>query len=340
MGHLPLSKSAVTIWRLLYWSLLFTAALWSMLALHFYTPLPRLVRNAFAAACACWWIYLMRSTWPEKRRLVAFITTLAAIVIAWSFVRPTVDGDWSRLHSTMVEAEFGDDVVMLRNVRDTDQHADGTYEVGFLDREIDLRRVKSVWFGVQQFISWRGGSHTFVSFGLEGDDYLAISVEARRGEGKPFHPLRGMFRQCGLIYVVGSEFDIIGNRVADAEYPVYLYPIQATPAQAQQMLVAMLKRADGLRQNPEFYHTTLNNCTTNIVQSFNSIAPIRISPHSPSVKFPGYSGQVAYDQGLINNDLPFEQIQQMARINERARGATVEDFSQCIRSGFVPEDGD
>ena len=194
--------------------------------------------------------------------------------------------------------------------------------------------MKSIWFGVQQFISWRGGSHTFVSFGFEDGEYLAISVEARRGEGESFNPLHGMFKQCGLIYVVGSELDVIGNRVAESEYPVHLYPILATPAQARQMLEAMLERADGLRLQPEFYHTTLNNCTTNIIQSFNEIAPIRISPHSYRVKFPGYSGRVAYEQGLIDRDLPFERAQKLSRINERAGEATVEGFSQRIRSGF------
>lgn len=325
----------MTIIRLLCWTLVGIAAAWVVLAAWFYTPLSGPGRVAMAVSCAGWWIYLFIAKRSSTYRWVAFLATMTAATFAWNFVQPSLEGDWSRLHSRMIEAKFEGDLVQLNNVRNTEQNGDGTYQVTFQDREFELNRVQSIWFGVQQFISWRGGSHTFVSFGFDDGEYLAISVEARRGEGQAFNPLRGMFKQCGLIYVVGSELDIIGNRVAESEYPVYLYPLRATPAQSREMLVAMLQRADNLRREPEFYHTTVNNCTTNIVQSFNQIAPIRISPHSYRVKFPGYSGQVAYDQGLIDSKLPFEEVQQRARINERAVGATAEDFSQRIRSGFA-----
>ena len=311
------------------------AASWCLLACYFYLPLPPWGRWLATAVCGIWWLFLWRGRFSSWFRWSGFLLTFALIVVAWCFVRPSDQGDWSRLHANVVEAEFDGDQVQLRNVRSTEYNPDGTYDVFYLDRELDLNRVSSVWFGVQQFVSWRGGSHTFVSFGFDDGEYLTISVEARRGEGQQFNPLHGMFKQCGLIYVVGSELDIIGSRAAESEYPIYLYPIRATREQSREMLVTMLRRADGLGDRPEFYHTTVNNCTTNIVDSFNQIAPIRISGFSPRVMFPGYSGGVAYEQGLIASDLPFEEVQKNARINELAREASAGNFSQRIRSNFT-----
>ena len=314
------------------------AACWVVLAAYF-SPIPYWLRIVLAVAMAGWLLWLRFSKLTKlkaKYRWLVFAGTLAIVAGAWSLFRPTTDGDWSRLHATMIKADFSADVVHLQNIRNTVQHPDGSYDVQHHDRSIDLTTVNSIWFGVQQFVSWRGGSHTFVSFGIDDGTYLAISVEARRGEGEQFNPLRGMFKQCGLIYVVGNEIDVIGSRAAESKYPIYLYPIRSTRQQAREMLEVMLRRADGLRTEPEFYHTTVNNCTTNIVNSLNVIAPIRISPFNWRVMFPGYSGGVAYEQGLINSDAAFSEVQKMARINERAKDATPANFSHQIRSGFRP----
>lgn len=315
----------------------FLAAIWAVFAIWFYQPMPFWLRSGMAFLCAIWFLWLRLSNSPNygaRRRWLAFAGTLAIVAGGWLLFEPTSDGEWSRLHATMVQTDFASDTVHLRDIRNTTLLPDGGYEVRHYDKSIDLTQVKSVWFGVQQFVSWRGGSHTFVSFEFDDGTFLAISVEARRGEGEQFNPLRGMFKQCGLIYVVGDELDVIGSRAAESKYPIYLYPMRSTRKQAREMFEIMLRRADSLRTAPEFYHTTVNNCTTNIVNSLNVIAPIRISPFNWRVMFPGYSGGVAYEQGLIDSDAPFSEVQKMARINERAKDATSDNFSQQIRSGF------
>ncbi len=323
--------------RLLVHGVVILIAIWIVLAVWFFKPLPFWLRSGMAILCGLLFLWLRFSKSAKlstRSRWLVFAGVLAIAAGGWQFFKPTGDGEWSRLHQTMVHADFTGDTVHLSDIRNTVQHSDGTYEVWHYDKSIDLTQVKSVWFGVQQFVSWRGGSHTFVSFEFDDGTYLAISVEARRGEGAQFNPLRGMFKQCGLIYVVGDELDVIGSRAAESQYPVYLYPIRSTRKQAREMFEVMLRRADGLRTEPEFYHTTVNNCTTNIVNSLNVIAPIRISPFNWRVMFPGYSGGVAYEQGLIDSDAAFPEVQKMARINERAKDVTPENFSRQIRSGF------
>ena len=93
----------------------------------------------------------------------------------------------------------------------------------------------------------------------------------------------------------------------------------------------MLQRVNELAQKPEFYDTLTNNCTTNIVRHINRIRPNRIA-YDVRMLLPGYSDQLAYNQGLIVPNGTFEQTKQQALINPVAeRYADREDFSELIR---------
>ena len=63
----------------------------------------------------------------------------------------------------------------------------------------------------------------------------------------------------------------------------------------------------------------------------NRIAPEKV-PFSVKVLFPGYSDRLAYDLGLIDTDLPFEQARERFHVNARAMQAGASpDFSLRIR---------
>jgi hypothetical protein len=97
------------------------------------------------------------------------------------------------------------------------------------------------------------------------------------------------------------------------------------------MLVDMLTRANHLADHPEWYNTLTNTCTTSIVGHVNRLAPHRV-PRSLKVLFPGYSDRLAYDLGLIDTDLPFEQARERFHVNARALQAGASpDFSLRIR---------
>ncbi len=267
------------------------------------------------------------------RALKYFCIAALLVVLAWLAIQPTHQQPWSKSHAFMPMADFDGDRVTVHNIRRMVQASGGHYEVRRDERIYELNELESVWLGVQHFASWQGVAHTFVSFGFTDGDYLAVSIEARRREGERYSALAGLFKQFGVIYVFGDEREIIGRRALADEGPLYLYPIHADRQQMRAMLVSMLHRANRLAEEPEFYNTLTNNCTTNILESFNQIAPIHISPYSPRIVFPGYSGDVAYDQRLIDTDEPFHQFKPRARINEVAKAAAeAEGFSQKIRA--------
>jgi hypothetical protein len=134
------------------------------------------------------------------------------------------------------------------------------------------------------------------------------------------------------MYVVADEHDAIGLRANHRQDDVYLYPVTATPDRVRALFRAMLETANELAEEPRFYNTLTNTCTTNIVHHVNELIPGRV-PWSPRVLLPGYSDRLAYDLGLIDTDLPFEQIRDHFRINEEAaRWADRPEFSVGIRS--------
>jgi Domain of unknown function (DUF4105) len=112
---------------------------------------------------------------------------------------------------------------------------------------------------------------------------------------------------------------------------VYLYRSTATPEASRTLFADVLARVNDLSTKPEFYDTLTNNCTTNIVSHINRIKPNRVT-YDFRVLLPGYSDQLAYDQGLIVPRGTFEETKQRAYVNPLAnRYADRDDFSELIR---------
>jgi len=102
------------------------------------------------------------------------------------------------------------------------------------------------------------------------------------------------------------------------------------------MFQGMVTRANELAKKPEFYNTLTNTCTTNLVRHVNELVPGRIPLH-PAVFLPGYSDRFAYKLGLIDTTLPFAEVREHFRINERAeKYADDPEFSHRIRGSATP----
>jgi hypothetical protein len=270
----------------------------------------------------------MRRIGPKVAGLAAALAVLPFLYVHL-FERPSMARDWSPDQSIVPRAAFAGDTVVVTNVRNFTYSSESEYSMRHETRSYDLRKLDSVWFVVERFGDTPGIAHTFLSFGF-GGEYVAISVEIRKERGETFSPLRGLLRQYELMYVVGDERDIIGLRTNYRRDPVYLYPANTTPDKMRRVFVEMLERANKLADEPEFYNTLTNNCTTSVVRHVNTISQ-RI-PFSYKIILPAYSDQLAYDVGLIPTDKPFEAVQAAHRIDGIAQRHGVDaDFSRVIR---------
>jgi hypothetical protein len=259
--------------------------------------------------------------------LAAVAAAYALLVVA---VRPSNDRDWSVDQAVLPRAEIHGPLVTIRNVRNFRYEATDRYTPGYYDKTFDLRELDSAWFFVEPF-GKGGAAHTFVSFGFRNRDFVAVSVEIRKEKGESFSPLKGLLRRYEIMYVIGDERDLVKLRTNYRNDPVHLYRIRTTPERIKAMFLAMLERANTLHEQPEFYNTLTNTCTTNLVRHVNQITPKRI-PLRASVLLPATSDELAYELGLIDTVLPFEEAQRRALINESARRhADDPDFSRKIR---------
>jgi hypothetical protein len=246
---------------------------------------------------------------------------------------PSHQRPWRKEQSLLPHIVLEDRFVHIQNVRDFTFRSSDDFTPGYQNRTYHLDRLERVWLVLAPFTwDWRGPAHIFLSFGFSDSQYIGVSVEARREDGQSYSLWKGLLRQFELMYVIGEERDLIGLRAVVWNTPVYLYPMRATPYQVQNVFLHMIGRAQALEQQPAFYNTIVNNCTTNILDAVNAIATKPI-PFGPKLLLPGYSDAVAHERGLIDTELSLEAARTRFQINERAKAAMGRpDFSTRIRS--------
>jgi len=263
---------------------------------------------------------------------LALLSVLAAA--GWMLLgpRPSADRDWTEEHRVAPEFVVEGDRLTVHGVRNFAWASASTFEPLWETRSYDLNAVRRVWYILTPFSrAWRGPAHALVSFEFDDDEFLAISVEARREEGERYGLLKGMLRNFELIYVAGDERDLVGMRALHRGDSVYTYPARASPEGARELLLDMATEANLLRTRPAFYHTLFDNCTTRIVDHVNRVTDTPVGK-SWRVLLPGYSDALAHELGLLDWEGSIQEVRERWFVNERARtwdGA--EDFAARIR---------
>ncbi|HUG67651.1 MAG TPA: DUF4105 domain-containing protein [Pirellulaceae bacterium] len=244
---------------------------------------------------------------------------------------PSHDRDWSPDLAVLPYADIGDDHVIVRNIRNCAYESDSDYAVNYYDKRFELPEIRTVDFIVVPFKDTPSLAHTMLSFGFADGEHIAVSVEARLEKGEKYSPVLGELRQYELIYVVADERDVIVRRTKHRDSDVFIYRTIATPEQSRELFMDVMQRVNELAEVPEFYDTLSNNCTTNIVRHLNRLRPGRI-PYDIRVLLPGFSDVLAYELGLLDTSLPFDETRRRARVTDIAnRSADSPNFSTRIR---------
>lgn len=248
---------------------------------------------------------------------------------------PSNDRDWIPEHRVLASATLEGGKLHVQNVRNAEFFSYRDCLVDYSDHTYDLAQLESVDFIMIPFNESRALAHTLLSFGFANGDYLGVSVEVRLERGESYSPTLGLFGQFELIYVVADERDLIRVRTEYRNVDVLVYRTRSTPDQARKLLVDVMRRVNKLHDEPEYYDTFSNNCTTNIVRHINTLSPGSI-PSDYRVLLPGFADNLAYELGLIDNSRPFDEVKRRARINDLAlRYKDDPHFSQRIRGESV-----
>lgn len=270
----------------------------------------------------------------RRRRVLLGLYVIVFTGLIWWISRvPSHDRFWQQGLTRLPEVVFHGDLATISEFRDFAWHADGTCDERWERRTFDLSTVESLWFCLSVFDpdGWRGPAHSLLSFGFADGSYLSISVEARKEVGESYSVWRGMARQYELMYVIGDERDLVGNRVAFRPDDVWLYPMNATPEFTRELLTGLLTAAEELRGRPQWYNTLTDNCTSRLKDHADAVAPGRI-PASWKVVLPGYADELLQSLDLIAGSPDLATSRARYYVKDRAAAAMASaDFSRAIR---------
>jgi hypothetical protein len=305
---------------------------WMTLAIYFSPLEPGWLRAGLAGLVPLGALFALIRLRPLYRVPLIVVAAFAVVVSAWFTIAPSNERDWQPDVATPAFAEIHGDRVIVHNVRNADYRSETDFDVHLEDREYDLTRLRSL----DLFLIYWGSpliAHTIMSFGFEGGQYLAISIETRKEMGEAYSALRGFFRQYEIIYVVADERDVVRLRSNYRGEDVYVYRLDAPPEGARALLLGYLNVVNRLHEHAEWYNAMTDNCTTAIQHLAQPIA--RRSWWSWRLFVNGYLDELAYDIGALDRSLPFATLKARSHINERARAADADPrFSLRIREGL------
>ena len=307
--------------------------IWAVGALYYSPILPEkwrtLAAGGYAAIIIVSMLFLARS-----RAFLVPVIAFALVLALFFQVRASNDRDWQAEVANLPYATINGDIITIHNVRNFNYRTETDFDPSWETRTYDLRKLDS---GDIIAVYWAGKAiaHVMVSFGFQGKDYLAVSIETRKEKGESYSTLAGFFRQYEIYYVVADERDVIRVRTTyrQPQEDVYVYRTSAPLKNIRRIFLDYIKTINELHERPAYYNTLTTNCTTSVL--FHT----RMNPESPplswKVLLSGYVPDYLYELGRLDNTKPFVELERISRVNQRSHAAGADAaFSQRIREGL------
>jgi len=269
---------------------------------------------------------------PRRPRiLVGFFVTFAALVGLYFQIPASNDRNWEPEVAVTPYATIKGDLITIHGVRNFDYRTETDFTPRWENRTYDLSKLDSADI-IAVYWAGKAIAHIMISFGFEGKDYVAVSIETRKEKGESYSTLAGFFRQYELYYVVADERDVIRVRTTyrQPQEDVYIYRTNAPIKNVRRVFLDYVETMNELRDRAQFYNTLTTNCTTSIWMH------TRMNPQSPPLSWKillsGYVPDYLYDLGRLDTTRPFAELEKLSRVNERAHAADKDPaFSQRIR---------
>ena len=269
----------------------------------------------------------------------AIVMAFAGIVVylvlmRYLLLKPSNNRSWVNDNKRLANAEFEGDYVIIKNIRDFNWRSTRDYDERWIEKKFNLTEVSKIWFVLEYFDpKKRQMAHTILGFEFKDGSRICCSIEVRRERGEKYHPIRGFFRQYELIYVWATESDAIGVRARCRKKSVtHLFEaVVLGPGNERRMLESYLNRTNKLYEDPEWYNTITNTCTTNIVKHVNEVYPGRV-PKAIAILLPGLSPKILYKNNLVKINSSLEKTLEESIIDSKAQTWDgVSDFGNLIR---------
>ena len=304
---------------------------WASVALWYRFPAQESMRGLVGSIFILIGVSAIGALFSRLRRpaLVCFIAAFGIILIWWTTIRPDGHANWAPDVARQVTGTLDGDMLTLTNVRDFEWRSDSDFTERWTSRTYDLSKLRTL----DLFLSYWAGpemAHTIMSFGFEGGNFLAWSIEVRRRKGGEYSPVADLFKSNPLVIIAADERDVIRLRTNIRHEDVQLYRLRAPPQKARRLLLEYVADANGLAESPRFYNSITTNCTTTIIKMMRVVGDTM--PFNWRFIVNGYLPDYAYQRGALDTRTPLPVLKTLAHIDKRAGEAdNSPEFSRLIR---------
>lgn len=271
---------------------------------------------------------------PRPRTLVGIAIAIAAVLTWYQFLPPSNDRAWQPNVARVARAEIDGDRLTIENIRDFRYRTEDDFDEAWVTRSYDLAKLEKL----EVFFCYWGPTdiaHTMMSFGFSDGEQLALSVEVRKEADETYSPIASFFKKFELIYIFGDERDLVALRSNYRNEDVYLFPSPLPPEKVRLLLLDILARTNSLADEPKFYGTIEDNCTTSLVGHLNKVRDEPI-PFNMDLLLNGHIPEMSWRKGNLGDlDTPFETVKARSAISERALAyGDGPEYSRRIRDGL------
>jgi hypothetical protein len=261
--------------------------------------------------------------------MIAGVMLLA--VAGWYFrISPSNDRIWAPQYATLATAAIEGDHVTLRNYRTLEPGPDGALRERYVNQTFDVGQLVRADL-IMSYWGPKRIAHALASFEFSDGRHVAASIEIRRrASQRGFDMIRSLFRNFEIIYVVGDERALLGSGILDDHHRIFLYRTNMSTPRARALFLRYAQKLNALASQPEWYNAITDNCTTGIYMHLREIPPA--PPFSITILLNGYLPEYAYQQGSLDQSMPFAELNALCDIKQAGREAYHSpDFSRLIR---------
>jgi hypothetical protein len=273
-----------------------------------------------------------------KKKIFRILLVLALLVaislgIFLALQRPSHNRDWELGQEKLPRILVEGDEITIQNLRDFHWTGPFLAEPNYITAQYLLSELQTVDVVISHFDEFEGLAHIFLSFGFRDGRHVSVSLETRREKDEEFSPTLGLLRQFEIIYVVGTDNDLLGVRTGPREERVYIYPTPASPEKVRELFRKLAQDINAVYEKPIFYNTLTQNCTNRLTRRVEEISDVEFPLTYKSI-LPGYFDEVLYEMRLIQTRGSFEETKRGAFIDNAKADPTDPEYAVKIRASL------
>ncbi len=241
----------------------------------------------------------------------AFGAAVILWTLWWSLIRALPTRNWVTENAHQATAAIQGERLLVKALRCFEWRSREDFTPRWRDADYDLNQLEAI----DLYVSTWGNpriAHVMVGFVFSASPTLVFSIETRREISERWSTLAGFMKAYELIIIAAPESDLVDVRVEVRRETVHRYRLVSTPMARLRLLSGYVAEINQLAVRPRFYNTIFGNCTTEVARILRAAG--RAVPIAWPLLVSGYIPRYFYARGLIDQRLPFSEIESAAKL--------------------------